>query len=196
MAAGETPLRRNRDFNLLWSGQVLSDLGTRVAEIAMPLLVLALTGSPAKAGIAGFVETLPLLVLTLPAGALVDRWDRKALMIVCDSVRCLAFTSLVVAVARGEATFAQILVVGLVDGTGYVFVSLSERSALKRVVAEGHLAGALARNQAREYSALLAGQPLGGVLFGLSRQAPFLFNAASYLVSVATLALVRTDLRG
>ena len=117
-------------------------------------------------------------------------------MIVCDSVRCLAFTSLVLAVARGEATFAQILVVGLVDGTGYVFVSLSERSALKRVVAEGHLAGALARNQAREYSSLLAGQPLGGVLFGLSRQAPFLFNAASYLVSVATLALVRTDLRG
>ena len=56
MAAGETPLRRNRDFNLLWSGQVLSDLGTRVAEIAMPLLVLALTGSPAKAGIAGFAR--------------------------------------------------------------------------------------------------------------------------------------------
>src|SRR5712692_434042 len=97
MGAEGLPLRRNRDFNLLWSGQVISDLGGRISGIAFPLLVLATTGSPAKAGIVAAAGSLPLLVLTIPAGALVDRWNRKWVMIVTDSARCLALTSIVVA---------------------------------------------------------------------------------------------------
>jgi MFS family permease len=187
------PLRRNRDFNLLWTGQVASDLGTRVADIAFPLLVLATTGSPAKAGVVGFAWTLPLFLLTLPAGALVDRVDRKRLMILCDGVRCLAFASLVVAILLHGVSFAHIVAVALVEGTGYVFFSVAERSALRQVVADEQLADALARNQAREYTALLGGQPLGGVLFSVGRSVPFLVNAASYFLSVWTLALVRAE---
>src|SRR5919202_453726 len=98
MSDAVVPLRRNRDFNLLWGGQVLSDLGTRISGIAFPLLVLALTGSPAKAGLLEFFATIPLLTLTLPAGALADRWNRKQTMIVCDSIRCAAYVSLVAAI--------------------------------------------------------------------------------------------------
>jgi MFS family permease len=141
------PLGRNRDFNLLWAGQVISDLGGRVSGIAFPLLVLAITGSPAKAGIVGFAETLPLLLLTLPAGALVDRWDRKRVMIVADTGRCLALQSVVVALAVHELTFAQIVVVALVDGVGFVFFNVGERSALRTVVADDQLSAALTRNQ-------------------------------------------------
>ncbi len=63
------PLRRNRDFQLYWSGQLVSALGTRVRAIATPLLVLGMTGSPAAAGLTAFAFTLPMVVLTLPAGA-------------------------------------------------------------------------------------------------------------------------------
>jgi hypothetical protein len=190
------PLRRNRDFNILWSGQVLSDLGTRASGVALPLLVLAVTGSPARAGITGFVESLPILLLTLPVGALVDRWNRKLVMIVADSARCGAFVSLVVALLLERISFVQILLVALVDGTGFVFFSISERAALPHVVPDEQLPAALARNQAREYAALLAGTPLGGVLFGLGRTVPFFANAGSYFVSVVSLLFIRSRLEG
>ena len=74
---GVPPLRANRDFRLLWLGSVVSVLGSRASAIAYPLLVLALTGSPADAGLVGFTATIPYLLWQLPAGALVDRWNRK-----------------------------------------------------------------------------------------------------------------------
>lgn len=189
---GDVPLRHNRDFTLLWGGQVVSELGGRVSAIAFPLLVLALTGSPARAGIVGFAETLPLLVLTLPAGALVDRWDRKRVMIVADAACCLALGSVALGLALRTLPFAQIVVVAGVIGTGYAFSAVAEQSALRNVVADSQLPAAMARNQARIFGALLVGQPLGGLLFALGRSVPFLFDAVSYLVSVFTLLFVRT----
>ena len=192
----ERSLWRNRDFNLLWVGQTLSDLGGRVSGIAFPLLVLATTGSPAKAGIVNAAGTLPLLLLTAPAGALVDRWSRKRVMIVADAARAAALTSIVVALAFGTVSFAQIVLVALVEGTGFVFFSVGERSALPSVVPDHHLEAALARNQSRDYAALLGGTPLGGLLYGLARLVPFLFDAISYVVSVITLLLIRGNFSG
>jgi predicted MFS family arabinose efflux permease len=158
--------------------------------------VLAVTGSPAKAGIAEFAASIPILVLTLPAGALVDRWNRKRLMIVCDTTRCLTYASLVVALALDHVWLVHVLAVVLVDGCGFVFVTVSERSALRHVVPDEQLPAALARNQAREYASLLAGTPLGGLLFSLGRLVPFLFDAVSYGVSVVSLIAVRARLQG
>ena len=70
-------LSRNREFALLWSGQTLSALGSQVSLVAYPLLVLAVTGSPAKAGVVGFAKSVPVALLALPAGALADRVNRK-----------------------------------------------------------------------------------------------------------------------
>jgi MFS family permease len=71
------PLRRNRDFVLLQAGRLLSNAGTQSTTIAYPLLVLALTHSPAKAGIVSFARSLPFALLALPAGVAADRWNRK-----------------------------------------------------------------------------------------------------------------------
>src|SRR4051794_30753186 len=90
-------LWRNRDFILLWSGQVVSTIGTRVTSVAYPLLVLAQTHSPAKAGLVGFAQSLPYMLFYLPAGALVDRWNRKRVMLVSDAGRALALGSLAIA---------------------------------------------------------------------------------------------------
>jgi hypothetical protein len=83
------PLWRNRDFLLLWSGQLISSIGTQVSQLAFPLLVLAITFSPAQAGIVGALRGLPFAVLCLPAGALVDRWDRRKVMLFCDTGRAM-----------------------------------------------------------------------------------------------------------
>jgi predicted MFS family arabinose efflux permease len=162
----------------------------------VPLLVLAATHSPAKAGIAEFAAALPILVLTLPAGALIDRWNRKRLLIVCDTIRAVAYASLATAIATGHVWFSHILAVVAIDGCGFVFFGVAERSAVKYVVHDDQLPDAVARNQARQYAALLGGQPLGGVLYSLGRAVPFLFDAVSYAVSVASLSLVRAQLQG
>jgi MFS family permease len=87
-------LWRNRDYILLLSGQTVSSIGTGVSELAFPLLILALTGSPAQAGFAGALRLLPYVILTLPVGVLVDRWDRKRVMIFCDTGRALSMASI------------------------------------------------------------------------------------------------------
>jgi MFS family permease len=141
-AAGEDhPLRRNRDFNLLWVGQVVSDLGANVSAIAFPLLVLATTGSPARAGIVAAAANLPLVVLAVPVGALVDRWDPKRVMIVADCARCVALASLGLTVALDAVTFGHIVGVAFVEGIGFVFFLVAEGSALPKVVADrsGHV---------------------------------------------------------
>ncbi len=176
----------------MWSGQVVSTIGTRVTSVAYPLLVLAETHSPAKAGVVGFAQTLPYMLFYLPAGALVDRWDRKRTMIVADAVRTLALASLAVALAFHDFTFAQVVVVAFIEGCMFVFFSLSESAALPQVVAKEQIAAAVAQNQARIQGADLVGQPLGGVLFGISRVLPFAADAISYAVSVVSLLFVRT----
>ena len=193
--AAPPPLRRNGDFLLLWSGQVVSTVGTRISSLAYPLLVLALTRSPARAGIVGFAQTLPFLLLYLPAGALVDRWNRKLVMLVCDGGRALALGSIAVALALGRVTLVQIALVAFVEGALFVFFQLAETAALPHVVPQPQLATALAQNQARDQGADLAGQPLGGLLFGIGRLLPFAVDAASYAVSFTALLLLRVPLQ-
>jgi MFS family permease len=77
MPSHEVPLRRNRDFSLLWTGQAISELGTRAGDVALPLLVLAVTASPAKTGIVAFAGGIPYVLFGLPAGALADRWEAR-----------------------------------------------------------------------------------------------------------------------
>src|SRR6185312_14123710 len=108
-----TPLRKNRDFVLLQAGQMLSTLGSSASQIAYPLLVLALTHSPAKAGVVGFAAFAPYVAFGLLAGVAADRWNRRRVMIGMDAVRVLAMTSIVVALALGSLTFAQIAIVAL-----------------------------------------------------------------------------------
>jgi MFS family permease len=175
----------------LWSGQVVSTLGTRISSVAYPLLVLALTHSPAKAGIVGFAQTLPYMLFFLPAGALVDRWNRKRVMLVADACRALALGSIAIGLAIGSLPFALIVAAAFVEGTGYVFFRLSESAALPQIVPKPQLPTAVARNQARDQGADLAGQPLGGALFGISQMLPFVFDAVSYAISFASLLFVR-----
>jgi predicted MFS family arabinose efflux permease len=169
----------------------VSTVGTRVSSIAFPLLVLSLTHSPAKAGIVGFAQTVPYLIFFLPAGALVDRWNRKRVMLVADAARALAFASLALALAFDDVTFTHIVGVAFAEGTFFVFFLLSESAALPQVVPAEQIPAAVASNQARVQGADLAGQPLGGILFGLSRTLPFVVDAVSYAVSFVSLLFIR-----
>lgn len=192
---GWMPLAANRDFRLLWIGQSLSSLGGHLSAVAFPLLVLATTGSPAKAGLVGLAANAPFVLLQLPAGAYVDRWNRRAVMLVADVGRAAALGSIAVAVALDRLTFAHTIIVAIVDGSLFVMFRLAEGAALRQVVSdEAQFADAIALNQAREYGSSLAGQPLGGLLYGVRALLPFAADAVSYIASLATIAAIRTPL--
>ncbi|NUR24825.1 MAG: MFS transporter, partial [Catenulispora sp.] len=88
VATVDTPpppsLWRNRAFNLLWTSQALSDLGSAMSNLALPLLTLGITRSPIQAGVVGTASAVVRLACQLPAGVLTDRIDRRKLMLVCD----------------------------------------------------------------------------------------------------------------
>jgi MFS family permease len=190
------PLRRNRDFTLFWCGQLVSTLGSRITSIGYPLLVLAETGSGGDVGAVAFAQGLPFLLWFLPAGALVDRGDRKRIMLACDVVRLAGLSVLVGAIAADRLSVPLVAAVAFVEGTAFVFFELSEAAALPQIVPRRHLASALAGNQARVQGADLLGQPAGGLLFSVGRAVPFVADAASYLVSFVTLLFVRPAFQG
>ncbi|MGZ3674978.1 MAG: MFS transporter [Ktedonobacterales bacterium] len=190
------PLWRNRDYLLLWSGQAVSLIGTQVSQLAFPLLILALTHAPVQAGIAGALRALPYLFLRLPVGALVDRWNRKRVMLLCDSGRALALGSIPLAMALGQLTILHVYLVALIEGTLFVFFNLAEMSCLPCVVSPAQLPTDVARNETTTNIGYLLGPSLGGLLFGLGRMVPFLVDALSYLASVVSLRFIRTEFQG
>ena len=189
-AAPPTPLWRNRDYLLLWGGQAVSSLGGATSQLALPLLILGLTSSPAQAGFAAALRSLAYLLVGLPAGAFIDRWDRKYTMILCDAGRAVALGSIPLALAVGRLSMAQIYLVALVEGTLFVFFSLAETAALPHVVARSQLSVATAQNEVTGGIITLLGPSLGGALYGLARSLPFLADAVSYTASVVSLAWI------
>ncbi|MBO3736779.1 MFS transporter [Actinoplanes flavus] len=190
-----TPLRRNRDFTILWTGQVISTLGARISATATPLLVLATTGSPLDAGLVGAAGTLPHLLASLPAGPLVDRWNRHRILLASELVAAVALLTVPVAIWSGVLTVAQMCAVVFVQGLCLVFFELAEHAALPMVVPPSRLATAFAANEARSRGVTLAGPALGGFLFTLDRALPFLFDGISYLLAAVSILFLRRDLR-
>jgi predicted MFS family arabinose efflux permease len=188
----EVPLRRNRDFMLLQSGRLLSSAGTASSQIAYPLLVLALTHSPAKAGIVAFARLVPSAVLSLPAGLAADHFNRKRLMIGADAVRALAIGGLGVIVLARTVTFWAIPAVAFVEGCGTAVFAASVVGAMRAVVPPRQLPVAVASNTGRLAAVQIAGPPLGGALFGIARSLPFIADAISYVFSTGALLTMRT----
>jgi MFS family permease len=169
-------------------------VGTQVSQLAYPLLMLALTDSPAQAGFLSAARTIPYLLLGLPAGALVDRWDRKRVMIVCDAGRALALGSIPLALAFGWLTLAQLYAVALVEGMLNVFFNLAETAALTRVVSREQIPSATTLNEVTLSTGSMLGPALGGLIFAIGQGFAFLVDAVSYAVSVVSVWFIHSDL--
>jgi len=92
--AHTSPLWRNRDYVLMVAAGTISAIGTKISQIALPLLVLGLTQSPVWAGLLGAAQLLPYLLISLPAGVWVDRVNRKWLLVACDLIRGVLLISI------------------------------------------------------------------------------------------------------
>ncbi|HET6938601.1 MAG TPA: MFS transporter [Nocardioides sp.] len=191
---GFRDLRQNHDFTVLWVGQTVSELGTRVSMFVLPLVTFTLTGSALLAGIAGGLDLLGMALALLPAGLLADRMDRRRLMRTASGAGLVLYGSLVVAGALGVLTIPHLFAVALLTGVCAGVFAPAEMSAVRTVVPGEQLPTALSQQQARQHVASLVGGPLGGALYAVSRWVPFLFDAVTFAISWVLLGRIRTDL--
>ncbi|MFB8121883.1 MFS transporter [Streptomyces bacillaris] len=187
-----TPLRSNRDFRLLWLSGLFAVLGSQMSALALPLLVLKMTGSAVQAGAVGTVSVCALLVTMLPGGVMADRVERRRLMRLCDAGSLAAVTALTIAVWYGHAPMVLVL---LVATSGAVLSSVYGPAAfglMRAVVPPDQMGTATARLQARTSTVKMVGPLVGGGLFGIHEALPFAAQFLGLLLSTVCVALVRT----
>ena len=189
-ATEPVPLRRNRNFNLLWGGSVASTLGLSTADIAYPLVILAMTNSPLKAGLFATVQMIVMVAATLPVGQLLDRYDRRRLLLLAEGARTVAACGVAVAYFLGALAFWQLMLTAAVLGASQSFAG-ARTLMTRQVVAPEQVADALTREQLRQHGCELAGPPLGGALFAASRALPFVFATVSALASLLSVLFLR-----
>ncbi|WP_082538161.1 MFS transporter [Angustibacter sp. Root456] len=183
-------LMHNRDYVVLLSSQTVSSLGSAMSAFVFTLLAVDVTGSPAQAGLVGSAYALGAALTSLPAGALVDRWNRKTILVCCAAGGAVLYGSVAAALALDHLTLAHLVVVGLGSGLSRAFFLPAQNAALRAIVAPHDMGAAMSANEGREHFASLVGAPLAGALYSVSRVVPVLADAVSYVVlTVATLTL-------
>ena len=186
-------LLRHRDFQKLWAGQTVSQLGSQVSQLALPLVaVLVLHVSAFYVALLGTVDLLPFLLFALPAGVWIDRIPRRPVLIVADTGRALALATVPIVAAFGNLTIWQLYAVGFVTGTFTVFFDVAYQSYLPSLVGRPHLVEGNAKLELSRSAAQIAGPGVGGVLVG-AITAPYavVVDSVSFAVSALFLGRIR-----
>ncbi len=200
-SAAERPIWQNGDYVRLWLSQIVSALGGGVSKLAMPLLALSLTNSPAEAGLIASMQTFPFLVIGLFAGVVIDRVDRRHLLVACDVARIVSVGSVPVAWAFGALSIPQMYVASFVQGAATALANLAQVSSLPRVVTRNQITTAQAFNQASQGIATVVGPALGAGIVGLGATITagaaygYAFDTSTYVLSIGALATVATRLQ-
>ncbi|HXL93677.1 MAG TPA: MFS transporter [Streptosporangiaceae bacterium] len=193
------PLRQNLRFQALWIGSTSSTLGVAVADIAYPLLILMITGSPAKAGLFAAVQTIGMLAAGLPAGSLADRYDPRSIVLVAETCRVVVTVAVVLALAMGWLSLPLLLAAAALLGIGYAACSAARMLLLRSVVPGEQLTAALTQDQVRTNGAGIVGPALGGALYSLrvlAHAVPFVFTAAAFVIGMVTTAFLPRRAKG
>lgn len=161
----------------------------------MPLLVLAVTGSPLSAGLVAGARTAATVLAQMPAGVWVDRWDRRRTLVTGQLVQAGAAAALAALVAAGHPLLWMFLLLAVVDGVCTAFIGPARSIAVRGVVPPEQLRAAYAQEEARTHAAWLAGPPAGGLLFGLGHAVPFVVDAVTVLVSAVCTVAARVPRR-
>jgi len=174
---------KRSEFALVWTTSAFSTVGTRTLGVAYPLLALGQTQSPTAAGWTGFALAVPVLILYVPWGLLVDRISPRAVMLFAEFCRCLTVATVLVAMFFGGPSLAHLIIAALVEGALWGLCNLAETAMLPSLVQPVTMWRALAKSEGAAHFASLAGRPLGGYLFGAGSYIPFAMNTALFAVS-------------
>lgn len=183
--------RLGPDYWRLWWANIVNSVGDGVFIAALPLLAVSVTVEPTAIASLSAAAYLPWLLWSLPAGAIVDRYDRATLMWRGQALQAVVAAAITLAAMTHHITITLLLVAGFLLETAQVVITNAAQSALPQYVP----APILARANGNQYIAQILGRstigpPLGGVLFAALAALPFGVDAASFVVSAALLALL------
>lgn len=183
-----TPLRTNRAFRVLFTGGLVTSLGSMVTYVVIPLQIQQLTGSYIAVGLVGAVELVPLIVFGLYGGSLADRLDRKRMVIIGELTAGLIVAGLAINSLQSEPKLAVIYVAAMLLATVDGLQRPSLEAILPRIVTQDELAAASALNSLRMNMSAIAGPAIAGVLVvTVGPAAAFGIDAASFAVSALIL---------
>ncbi len=186
-------LWRHLDFRRLWIGETVSQFGTMISELALPLVaILVVHASTFQVGLLSAFQTVAFAVVSLPAGAWVERMRFRHVLIVNDLIRAGALASIPATRIAGVLTIWQLYAVALVMGVSTVFFDVAYQSYLPRLIGRAQLVDGNAKLQASESVSQLAGPSAGGLLIqALSAPFAVLIDAASFVWSAAWVTTIR-----
>jgi MFS family permease len=181
------------DFRRLWIGETVSQFGTQVSQIAIPLVaILVVHATTFEVGLLTAVEMLGFLLVGLPAGAWVDRMRFRSVLIVNDLIRAAALASIPFAQLLGVLSIGQLYAVALVTGVSTVFFDVAYQSYLPELIDRTALVEGNAKLQASESVSQIAGPGLGGALIqAITAPYAVLVDAVSFLWSAGWVAAIR-----
>jgi MFS family permease len=188
--------RLSPDYWRLWWAASVSNIGDGIRLTALPLLIATITRDPVVVTGVTAATTIPWVLFSLPAGALVDRLDRRRVMIGGQVVRAVAVGVLAIFVEVGSESVALIYVVGFLIGIGEVFVDSSSQAAIPVIAGNTDLERANSNLLAVEFITNDAlGGPVGAWLFAAAAALPFGIDSASFLLGAFLVGRIRTPLQ-
>jgi MFS family permease len=195
MSSAVEPLRYPH-FRWLWAGNVFSASGTFVQSVAGSWLMFELTGSSTWVGLIVASATLPLLFLSLTAGALADMFDRARLMLIAQGIMGGAALTMAILTYLDLMTAGILLTLGLILGTGLALNIPAWQALVPDLVPRGLIASAVALNSAAFNAARAIGPAIGGALIvAYGAEAGFAFNAISYVAIIIALLVIAPELK-
>ncbi|MDJ0924312.1 MAG: MFS transporter [Acidimicrobiia bacterium] len=178
-------------FNKLWAAVIVSNLGDGVQIVAFPLLVASITRDPVLVAGATVVGRIPWLLFALPAGAMVDRMDRRRVMVAVDWGRALVVGVLGGLLLAGDVNLALVYVVAFLLGSAETMFDTASEALIPNLVAPDQLDSANGRLQASEWAAnTFVGPPLGAALFAAAVALPFLFDAGTFVIGALLVSTI------
>ncbi|MDQ4037562.1 MAG: MFS transporter [Actinomycetota bacterium] len=193
--APQRSLIHSHDFRQLWAAETISQIGTQITQIALPILaVVTLSATEFEMGVLIALETVAFLVIGLPAGAWVDRWRRKRVLIVNDLVRAVALGSLPLAYAFDMLTLWQLFAVALVTGISTVFFDVAYQSYLPSIVEKSQIVEGNSKLEISRAVSQVAGPGVAGLLIKiLGAPLMFVFDAISFVASALFIGRIRHE---
>ena len=178
-------LWRHRDFLKLWSAETVSQVGSQVSGLALPLVaIITLEASAFQVALLGVVDFLPFILISLPAGVWVDRLPRRPILIVGDLGRAALLLSIPVAYELDALSMGQLYVVGFIVGTLTVFFDVAYQSYLPSLVDRDRLVEGNSKLEVSRSAAQLAGPAMaGGLVELLTAPVAVLVDAVSFIAS-------------
>jgi len=177
-----------------FAASATSNLGDGMVAAAAPLLALSLTDDPRMISAVAVASMLPWLVLSLPAGVYIDRWNRRTILVVSNSVRATLFFALTVLISTGALNIQILLAIVTLLAVGEVFFDMTAQAFLPSIVESALLERANGRLYAAEVAAnSFVGLPVGAWLFVIAAAAPFGLQAAALALAAYLIATIRTS---